>query len=90
MNTKVDKAIRMMPNAEETTPISRCEIIDSAELARRLNVPLTWIREYTRCRTQDTIPHIRLGRYVRFAWGSPDLDQWLQQRRVNGKRNGRG
>ncbi len=90
MSTKVDKAIRMMPNAEETTPISRCEIIDSAELARRLNVPETWIREYTRCRTQDTIPHIRLGRYVRFAWGSPDLDQWLQQRRVNGKRNGRG
>ena len=83
MSTKVDKAIRMMPNAEETTPISRCEIIDSAELARRWNVPEPWIREYTRCRTQDTIPHIRLGRYVRFAWGSPNLDHWLQQRRVN-------
>ena len=89
MSTKVDKAIRMMPNAEETTPISRCEIIDSAELARRWNVPETWIREYTRCRTQYTIPHIRLGRYVRFAWGSPDLDQWLQQRRVNGERRRR-
>lgn len=84
MSTKVDKAIRMMPNTEETTPISRCEIIDSAELARRWNVPETWIREYTRCRTQNTIPHIRLGRYVRFAWDSPDLDHWLQQRRVNG------
>ena len=84
MSTKVDKAIRMMPNAEEATPISRCEIIDSAELARRWNVPETWIREYTRCRTQNTIPHIRLGRYVRFAWGSSDLDHWLQQRRVNG------
>jgi hypothetical protein len=90
MSTKFDKRIRMMPNAEETTPISRCEIIDSGELARRWYVPETWIREYTRCRTQNTIPHIRLGRYVRFAWGSPVLDQWFQQQSVNGKRNGRG
>ncbi len=85
MSTKVDKAIRMMPNAEETTPISRCEIIDSAELARRWNVPETWIREYTRSRTKEPIPHLRLGHYVRFQWDSPELNQWLERHKNNGK-----
>jgi len=82
MSTKVDKAIRMMPNAEETRPISRCEIIDSAELARRWNLPVTWIREYTRSRTSDPIPHLRLGHYVRFQWDSPELNQWLERHAV--------
>ncbi len=85
MSTKVDKAIRMMPNAEETTPISRCEIIDSAELACRWNVPETWIREYTRSRTKEPIPHLRLGHYVRFQWDSPELNQWLERHKNNGK-----
>ncbi len=85
MSTKVDKRIRMMPNAEETTPISRCEIIDSAELARRWNVPETWIREYTRSRTKEPIPHLRLGHYVRFQWDSPELNQWLERHKNNGK-----
>jgi hypothetical protein len=87
MGTTIDKAFRIGANEKETTPtISDCEIIDSAELARRLNLPETWIREYTRARVRDPIPHIRFGRYVRFAWGSPELNHWLQQRRVNGKR----
>lgn len=57
------------------------ELIDAPELARRWNLPASWIREQTRSRSVDPIPHLRLGRYVRFEWGSPDLETWLTRRR---------
>ncbi len=59
------------------------EIIDSAELAARLRVPKSWIRNHTRARTpkEERIPCIRLGRYVRFEWGSPQLAEWLAKQR---------
>ena len=53
------------------------EIIDAKELGRRLSVPWTWIKEGTRSRTADLIPHLRFGIYVRFEWGSPALNDWL-------------
>jgi hypothetical protein len=57
------------------------EIIDSTELARRLNLPASWIRDQVRSRTADPIPCLRFGRYVRFQWGHPDLTKWLERRR---------
>src|SRR5579864_1571329 len=55
------------------------ELIDSAELANRWRVPESWIRNHTRARTpkDERIPCVRLGRYVRFEWGSPRLPEWL-------------
>ena len=68
------------------------EIIDSKELARRWNVPETWIRERVRSRTDDPLPIFRLGKYVRFRWGSPELESWMEKRIVgaNNRRIGRG
>lgn len=59
------------------------EVIDSTELAKRLRVPESWIRNRTRARTpkEERIPCIRLGRYVRFEWGSPQLAGWLEKKR---------
>jgi hypothetical protein len=59
------------------------ELIDSAELGRRWRVPESWIRNHTRVRTPkaERIPCIRLGRYVRFEWGSPQLAEWLAMKR---------
>lgn len=56
------------------------EIIDAAELAQRLRLPLSWIREQTRSRATDQIPHLRFGKYVRFAWQSPELNAWVKHR----------
>ena len=56
------------------------EIIDSAELGKRLNLPESWVRDQVRRHAQDPIPHTRFGKYVRFAWGSPELNEWLQRR----------
>lgn len=69
-----------------TAPIltSSLEVIDSTELAKRLSVPESWIRSRTnKKRTTDPIPHYRLGRYVRFSWGSAELRDWLQRQLVS-------
>ena len=63
------------------------EIIDSRELARRWNLPESWIRDNVRRRSTDVIPHMRFGRYVRFEFGSEELQKWLRRRKVSS--NGR-
>ena len=63
------------------------ELIDSVELAKRWNVPTTWIRNHVRSGyTSCPIPHLQLGRYVRFEWGSQALEEWLSRRREAGRR----
>jgi excisionase family DNA binding protein len=43
------------------------ELITVGELAKRLNVPVSWIYHRTRL-GQQAIPHVRIGKYVRFDW----------------------
>ena len=59
------------------------ELIDSSELAARWRVPESWVRSHTRSRTprDQRIPCVRLGRYVRFRWGSAELEGWLEKQR---------
>jgi hypothetical protein len=59
------------------------EIIDTPTLAARLTVPASWIAAHTRSRSRDRIPCMRLGRYVRFRWGSVELEQWLRDHMEN-------
>jgi hypothetical protein len=70
------------------TSESHLELIDSAELANRWRVPESWIRNRTRARTprDERIPCIRLGRYVRFEWGSVRLAEWLEAHADGGRR----
>ena len=67
------------------------EIIDSKELARRLQLPESWVRDRVRVRADDPLPHVKVGCYVRFEWGSPDLVQWWSRHGVSKQgRNGGG
>ncbi len=54
-------------------------LLTPKELAARLNVPETWIREKTRkrarLRDKDALPTIRLGKYCRFDWEA--VAAWL-------------
>ncbi len=59
------------------------ELIDCPELARRLRLPESWVRSHTRSRTLDEIPSVRFGKYVRFRWGSPELERWLASHQEN-------
>ena len=54
------------------------EVINSAELAKRLRVPESWVRSRRNPkRTSDPIPHYKLGRYINFPWGSSVLRNGL-------------
>ena len=57
------------------------EVIDSKELARRWGLPESWVRDRVRSRAVDPIPHLKLGRNVRFEWGSARLEAWLAKLR---------
>ena len=78
-------------SAAATTPIIDYEFIDSGELARRWDVPVSWIRDQVRKRAEDPLPHVSLGKYVRFLWRSPELEAWIARRIVvgNNRRVGR-
>jgi excisionase family DNA binding protein len=54
-------------------------LLDAAEVAERLNVPTSWPLEMAR---SSRIPHVRLGRYVRFVW--TDVEAWLESCKQNG------
>jgi hypothetical protein len=74
------------PFAKDTDSdgFTQYEFIDCTELARRLAVPTSWIRDQVRSRSQDPLPHVNLGKYVRFLWGSPALELWIHRRIVVG------
>ena len=52
-------------------------LVDAQAVADRLDVPVSWVREQTR---SGAIPHLRLGRYVRFDL--EDVDEWLETQRA--------
>jgi hypothetical protein len=73
-----------MPAKDENLAAQVVEILDSASFAQRLGLPESWVRAHVQTRTpaDDRIPCLRFGRYIRFAWGSPELNQWLANRRA--------
>ena len=78
MNTKTKIAQTAPVEAIASAPGA---LLTPAELASRLAVPPTWVREKTRERARqrdsDPLPVVRLGKYVRFSW--PAVEAWLQR-----------
>jgi excisionase family DNA binding protein len=54
-------------------------LLTALELAERWGVPVSWIREHTR---SGHIPHVQLGRYVRYV--EADCDDWLEKQKAGG------
>jgi len=42
------------------------ELLTVEDVAQRLKVPRSWVYAAIRCRTKNKLPHIRIGRYIRF------------------------
>ena len=61
-----------------TTPAGQGpdRLLDAGEVAKLLNVPATWVAEAARA---GRIPHVRLGRYVRFEHLA--VLEWVAQNR---------
>jgi excisionase family DNA binding protein len=55
-------------------------LLTAEELAERLSVPARWPLEQARA---GAIPHVRLGRYVRFDWD--DVERWLASCKQGGR-----
>src|SRR5687767_5577843 len=70
----------------ENTVSGRRGLVDAEAAAAFLSVPKSWVLSEARA---DRVPHVRLGRYVRF-----DLDDleawWRARRRGPGARTGLG
>ena len=47
------------------------------EVASLLKVPKTWIYEHTRKRVGQRLPHVKLGKYLRFF--EPELREFLKR-----------
>ena len=43
------------------------KFLNVQELAEKLNVPVSWIYDRTRRGSPDSIPHYKVGKYLRFA-----------------------
>ncbi len=74
-------------NADAVFPptISDGALLTVEDVARLLNVPVSWVYERTRKRTRDRIPGFRLGKYWRFY--QKDVVDWIERQRVGAKQN---
>jgi len=56
-------------------------LLTPAQLAARLSVPTSWVREKCRQRARerdsDPLPVVRLGKYTRFRWA--EIEVWLSR-----------
>lgn len=62
------------------TGLSAERLLDAAEVAEMLAVPVSWVREATR---SGAMPCVRLGRYVRFE--RDEVEAWLASCRQAGR-----
>ena len=58
------------------------------DVAEYLNVPVGWIYKRTRKNGPEMIPHIKLGKYLRFDPASPAFQDWLAYHVAAGESNG--
>lgn len=71
----------IMESSERKLPLSpvapsgTAPLLDAAEAGRLLSVPMSWVLTEARA---DRIPHVRLGRYVRFS--AEELEEWWRSR----------
>ena len=62
---------------EESMEDREKQLIDVAELAKRLNVPESWVYGQCRQRKATGFPVIKLGKYLRFNYS--DVIKWGQR-----------
>jgi hypothetical protein len=51
-------------------------LLTEHELADRLSIAVTALRRQRRIGGENAIPHIKIGRAVRYSW--PDVEQYLK------------
>ncbi|PYU24846.1 MAG: DNA-binding protein [Acidobacteria bacterium] len=57
-------------------------LLTPEEAAEILRVKLSWLYQHTRRRTQDRVPFVKVGRYLRFR--EQDLVAYIESRKLKG------
>jgi excisionase family DNA binding protein len=66
-----------LTTAELSPPLSAAEpLLTVHEVAEFLRVPPSWVYERTRRRGTDRLPHVKVGKYLRFRLS--DLETYLE------------
>lgn len=69
----------------KAAPLTDSDFLDFAGLAAKLGTSKEWVRRNVRrTYTRDPIPHLRMGRMIRFVWDSPEMQEWIERRKVSG------
>ncbi len=56
------------------------QLLTLEEVAERLRVPKSWVYERTRRRGLERLPHLKLGKYLRFEEAA--VREYLERQRV--------
>lgn len=60
------------------------ELLTVQDTARLLKVSVTWVYEHVRPDTEDRLPHVKLGKYLRFD--RRDLQAYIDAKRAESRR----
>lgn len=64
-----------------TTPIVaeslQAELLTVSEVAHLLKVPVSWVYKHSRARGAERIPHVKLGKYLRFR--ESEVRMWIDK-----------
>ena len=65
----------------ESTDEYSMQLLTVSEIAQTLRVPVSWVYGRTRRRKLERIPHIKLGKYLRFDPNT--VSEWLKSMQEN-------
>jgi hypothetical protein len=63
--------------AGQTVRIEPGDILTPADLAKRLQVKISWVYKHTEKGCRNPLPVLRCDGYLRFCW--PDVCAWLKR-----------
>ena len=63
-------------NSNHDEGLANDPLLTVQEVAKICKVPVSWVYERARRRGVERIPHVKLGKYLRFRWST--VQKWLE------------
>ena len=67
------------PQFPPTDFVQDHDLLTVQEVAKKLRVPVSWVYERTRRRGIEKMPHLKLGKYLRFRYS--EIHEWINKQR---------
>lgn len=75
----MEKPVLMGEQPDNPSPVFD-ELLTVQEVAAFLRVPVSWVYERTRRRGNERLPHLKMGKYLRFR--HQDIVEWLDTQKI--------